>query len=509
MCYALCIFMYLLIIFTILFFILAWRRLDTAIALLLFLLPTYQLRFSLFGLPVTLLEVMILVSFFVWFIKETEFANFLVGKYKFSDYLLNHKRRRAYPFGKGIILFIIASFSALAVAHFSNQALGIWKAYFFEPVLMYILLLNRFGKEEFSGPDSWFKKMEFFLWPLFGSAFVLSLFAVFQKITGFFIVASFWPRVTSVFAYPNALGLYLGPLIILMAAYLLVLISSDKRKEKWDKEVRLKIVLVFLSLVFSLIAVFLARSEGAFVGLFAVFILGLFCFFFQSISLFKYFVSVLAVLIFIFVLLSSVFFLKVVPEYSYPDFGNVNLNEVYDKLALKDFSGEVRKQQWRETFMMMKDNGRWFFGTGLSGYQANVKPYHQEGIFFNAERDSDFRRKLVLFDKSYRAKHWRPVEIYMYPHNLILNFWTEMGLLGVLAFIFLVGSFFKTGYALYVGDKINNSKEKLMALGLLGVMMVSMVHGMVDVPFFKNDLAVLFFFFFGVLGILKISPPPP
>ena len=157
--------------------------------------------------------------------------------------------------------------------------------------------------------------------------------------------------------------------------------------------------------------------------------------------------------------------------------------------------------------MMMKNGGRWFFGTGLSGYQESIKPYHQAGIFFNFDRDPDFRKKLVLFNEKYKAKHWQPVEIYMYPHNLILNFWTEMGVIGVLAFILLVGSFFRAGYKMLVSDKLNDRKEKYIVLGLLGAMIVLAVHGMVDVPFFKNDLSVIFFFFLGAMGIFKISPP--
>ena len=46
---------------------------------------------------------------------------------------------------------------AVAVSGFSDSALGIWKAYFFEPALLFILILNIFkdkngtNKIEFSG----------------------------------------------------------------------------------------------------------------------------------------------------------------------------------------------------------------------------------------------------------------------------------------------------------------------------------------------------------------------
>ena len=144
---------------------------------------------------------------------------------------------------------------------------------------------------------------------------------------------------------------------------------------------------------------------------------------------------------------------------------------------------------------------RFIFGTGLSGYQENVAIYHQEGIFFNHERDADFRRKIVWEDGDYKAKHWRPVEIYMYPHNIFLNFWTELGLAGMVLFIWIIGK------AMHLSLKIYEQKSvyKGIALGLIGAMVAIFVHGLVDVPYFKNDLAVVFWVLLAVLGALGIE----
>ncbi|MFA5318263.1 MAG: hypothetical protein WC323_02205, partial [Patescibacteria group bacterium] len=61
---------FLILFFTILYAVLAWKRLDLGTALLIMLLPVYQIRFSIFGLPFTLLEAMILILFFVWLVKS-------------------------------------------------------------------------------------------------------------------------------------------------------------------------------------------------------------------------------------------------------------------------------------------------------------------------------------------------------------------------------------------------------------------------------------------------------
>ena len=61
---------YLITIFTVLFLLLAWRRLDWAVMFLIAALPTYLIRFNIFGLPATLLEVTIWVVFMVWLVKN-------------------------------------------------------------------------------------------------------------------------------------------------------------------------------------------------------------------------------------------------------------------------------------------------------------------------------------------------------------------------------------------------------------------------------------------------------
>jgi O-antigen ligase len=211
---------------------------------------------------------------------------------------------------------------------------------------------------------------------------------------------------------------------------------------------------------------------------------------------------VLSGLIFIFVILSPVFFLYVVPEHKYFNFQNQSLNYLSDKLLLKDVSGEIRKQQWRETLAMMTEDWRWLIGTGLSGYQEAVRPYHQEGIFFDYSRDPDFRQKIVWWDEQYKAKHWQPVEIYMYPHNLVLNFWTELGLAGALLFIWIIGRFFISAIKII---RSTLDARRLMLLGIIGAMTVIIVHGIVDVPYFKNDLAPIFWVLIALLAIEKFS----
>ena len=68
---------------------------------------------------------------------------------------------------------------------------------------------------------------------------------------------------------------------------------------------------------------------------------------------------------------------------------------------------------WTETAAMLRD--RPLSGAGLSGYPTVIAPYHKDP----------------------------KVEIFQYPHNIVLNFWSETGLLGLLAFGWIVFEFFR------------------------------------------------------------------
>ncbi len=67
---------FLLIPLIILFLGLAWRSRILALAVLIVLLPSYGWRFNFFGLPSSLLELMFLVLFLVWFFKDKKYLLF-------------------------------------------------------------------------------------------------------------------------------------------------------------------------------------------------------------------------------------------------------------------------------------------------------------------------------------------------------------------------------------------------------------------------------------------------
>ncbi len=453
-----------LIIFSIFFIGLSLIRLDWAILLLIVALPSYLIRFTIFTLPTTLLEIMILISFTIWFIK------FFLPNLK--KLLKNRKNRISYPFAWELILVLIISGIAVGIAGFNIHALGTWKAYFLEPVLLFILILNVFKNK---------KDLIKILWALLISAGVVALFAIFQKITGLFISNPFWAatgqrRVVSFFGYPNAVGLYLGPIVLLLIGWLCSF-SWQKITKHW-----LSKILILFTIIISLLGIYFARSGGALVGIAGALII------FALLVGKKQRLITLTVLL---LLIGGIFF--IVPHN----------NQLTRKLTFQDLSGQIRIQEWKETFTMLQ-HGKWFTGVGLDNYQRAVQPYHQAGIFFNSNNLQDFNSRLYG-SASLRAKYWQPVEIYLYPHNIILNFWTELGLGGLLLFIWLIVKYLIIALKLNQTLKLENSAERYLVLGLLGSMLVIIIHGLVDVPYFKNDLAAMFWIFFAFLSILNLN----
>jgi O-antigen ligase len=75
------------------------------------------------------------------------------------------------------------------------------------------------------------------------------------------------------------------------------------------------------------------------------------------------------------------------------------------------------------------------------------------------------------------------------PHNIVLNFWVETGLLGLLSMGWIIG----LGMALNSrGWRQATPVWQPYHLGVLLALVAVVVHGLVDVPYFKNDLSLEF-----------------
>jgi len=136
----------------------------------------------------------------------------------------------------------------------------------------------------------------------------------------------------------------------------------------------------------------------------------------------------------------------------------------YELQAVPGNTLDFRLRIWGQTLRMLSHSP--VLGIGLSYYQQAMGPY------------------------------WQDLPRVIYPHNIVLNFWAVTGLLGLAGFFWLAIRAFMLGWR---GWRRHPAEWRPYDLGVMLVLVSVVVHGLVDVPFFKNDLS---FEFWALLGIL-------
>jgi len=73
------------------------------------------------------------------------------------------------------------------------------------------------------------------------------------------------------------------------------------------------------------------------------------------------------------------------------------------------------------------------------------------------------------------------------PHNVFLAFWLQAGFLGLIGFLLLLFFIFKKMFEI-----TKNKKDAFLAAPLLGFFIYTVLHGLIDTTYWKNDFAILF-----------------
>ncbi len=85
----------------------------------------------------------------------------------------------------------------------------------------------------------------------------------------------------------------------------------------------------------------------------------------------------------------------------------------------------------------------------------------------------------------------------LHPHNLYLMFWLSTGVIGLVSFLWLIVLLFRTVFMIEQHDG-----RKRMAVICAAMLVGILVHGLVDTPIWKNDLALQFWMIAGIIGRL-------
>ncbi len=397
----------LLLGFFVCFALLVRRDIVLGFAVMAALLPAYVLRFSLGPIPSTVLEGMIIFLL-------VAFA-YRLGWHR-GVWMQVLRDVWTSPYGKPAVLLLIASLGACFVGDDLRSALGIWRAYFLEPMLVYVIARHTLKTEQ-----DW----ELVYKGLGVAVLGLTVLALYQFLTGNYLPTWEWMvaetrRATGVYTSPNSLGLFVAPVAMLFLARILAARNAFVWKEhRFD-------VLVVLA---AIIAILLAWSKGAMIA----FAVGAAYLCYRLISK-KYTLIVIA---------ACAAIILIIP---------VTRSKAIELTRFQSASGQSRLALYQGSLDLIKQHP--LTGTGLA----------QFGKAFERVRPEAFTEKLI------------------YPHNVFLNFWLETGLLGLIAVLWIIG---------IASRRAQQNNDSIIILGASAALLTMLVHGLVDVPYFKNDLAIL------------------
>lgn len=338
------------------------------------LLPTYLIRFNIGTLPTTVLEILIGITVISWFYLKIKNRNYsLLKDVPYRNLFLT-----------AIGLFLLGATIGIFVSPNLRAALGEWKAFYFEPVIIALIVLDSVKTKD---------DVKKILGGLLLGSLTTAILGVYQHYTGWLVPHSFWAnrdtyRVTGWYGFPNGVGLLLAPLIPL--AIYLGLESWKSIKEK--VELRKNYLLSILGIVFILsapMAIVFAKTTAALVGLAAGVGVLLLCF-----KKTRWPALILGII--------GLISLFAVPN-----------NPITNELLAKDYSGQLRRDIWSETITYLKLHP--VVGTGVAGYTNEITPF----------------------------RHNKKIEVFHHPHNIFLTMWVNIGLAGLIGFIGLLTWFYK------------------------------------------------------------------
>jgi len=321
------------------------------------------------------------------------------------------------PFTLAAVLLVVAGAVSVVVAPDRRAALGLFRAYFIEPVLFFVVLITviRTSRQAFMMVAG-----------LAAGGTVVALLNIATVVDALrhHAVDTAQNAPVAIYQTSNAVALFLVP-IIAVAGSLLLYSRSPRQRQ-----------LAALFVALGAIAVVFSFSRAGYAALVAVAI-GL------AVSHRRrwWMLGGLALL---------VVAATQVPIIASRLAHQINMTDPNNTLA-------GRIHLWKVTLNMMREH--LVFGTGLSGYAHYMSPW-PSGL-----------------------------SQVIYPHNLVLNFWVATGVLGLVAFVVLLVQAFRTAWRGWITTDVD---WRPFQLGVLLALVSIVVHGLVDVPYFKNDLSFEF-----------------
>lgn len=402
---------------------------------------TYLLAFTIYFAPAYALRFQVyglpLNALLVWVaLVFLIFFIWLLSKNSLVDFLSYSVSTNKILLG-GTLLFALSGLVSLFVGGFSLEKFGQFLVLFVQPIGLYFIARYIVAKDK--------SAKEVMIQTLFVFAGLAGMFAITQYFTLYGLPQDFWgnsqepKRAVGFFTHPNHYALFIAPVLALLipraVASAELLFASIKNGQS-KSALRDSGLLVGAWLV-GAVGLFLSLSRGGWLALLVT--ASLFVIFNAKK---KYIITASVALL---VIAGTIF---AIPNLRYR--------------VLLPFYGEkssvARLSLWTTGVKMIKDSP--VLGKGLLGFTNNWYAYNTD----------------------------QGLSPYPAPHNIFLNFWVDTGLLGLLSFVFI------SGYVVVQGIR---KRTTAMSLALALFIVAIFAHGLIDVPYLKNDLALLYWFVLG------------
>ena len=251
-------------------------------------------------------------------------------------------------------------------------------------------------------------------------------------------------RLGAFYLSPNHLAMYLAP-CFLAIFYLMVAASGKAAKYLW-----------IFGLFSTALALYLTYSYSTWLGVLAGLIFFNFIFLRAKMKIWGG-VGLIILIIFLFCL-------------------QLNSPKLQNLIESPRSSFQSRIMVWQSAILMIKNNPIFGIGPGMfQEYYLNYQKYFSPYL------------------------EWAVPQ----PHNLFLAFLLQTGLIGFTGLIWLLVRFFRSGFT-RIATRINADT----ALILMSVMVYTLIHGLLDTTYWKNDLSVIFWLIISLMIIVEAKNTP-
>ena len=158
--------------------------------------------------------------------------------------------------------------------------------------------------------------------------------------------------------------------------------------------------------------------------------------------------------------------------------GRISITQVNQDSSLKR-----RAAIWKFTLMMIKDNP--LLGSGLGTFEYNTLKYQAK--FFEQGQN----RTIYPYGFAEKA------------HNEYLQLWSELGIIGLSIFIWLMVSYFN--YGIKMLQKAKDDYKQGILIGLMGAVVAILVDSLFGFPFHLPASIILFWIVLGLTVVIATS----